>query len=391
MSDTYTEVSSKSVFTRFGESLKGIIVGFLLILVSIGLLFWNEGRAVQTAKSLEEGSGAVISVPSDKVDPNNEGKLIHTTGQTITAEQLIDKVFGLAAPALKLRREVEMYQWIEKSKTEEQKKIGGGTEKVTTYTYDKAWSDKVVSSNQFKKPEGHANPPAMRLEAGEEIAEKITVGAFTLSDGLKKGLSTYVPFPVTQEMLASLSTDIRSDYQMYSNALYNIDANPPTPKVGDTRVSFKVVNPTQVSLIAQQAGSSFSPYQTKAGDALEMLQTGTVSSADMFNKAMSDNTMLTWGLRIFGFFLVFIGVSMLFQPLQVVADILPIFRDIVGMGLSFVGFMIAAPVTLLTIGVAWVFYRPMLGAALLIVGFGIIFGGVMAARGAGKKTAPVSV
>ena len=387
MPETYTEVTSKSVFTRFGESIKGIFGGIILVLVAIGLLFWNEGRAVQTAQSLEEGAGAVVSIPADKVDPNNESKLVHLTGQTTVAEQITDKVFGVSASALKLRRQVEMYQWTEKKKSEEKKKVGGGTETVTTYTYDTEWSDRLIPSAQFKHPEGRSNPTAMRFEAGEEVAGTVTVGAFTLSDGLKKSLSMYVPFPVTQEMLASLSPDIRSEFQVYSNSLYNIDANPPKPKVGDIRATFQVVNPGPVSLIAQQSGSSFTPYKTKAGDALEMITSGNVGAAEMFTTAMSQNTMLTWGLRIFGFFLVYIGISMLFAPLQVVADILPIVRDIVAMGLGFVGFMIAAPITLITIGTAWIFYRPMLGGALLVIGIGIIFGGFMAARGSRKPVA----
>ena len=42
---------------------------------------WNEGRAVRTAESLEEGAGAVVSVPADAVDPGNEGKLVHVSEQ----------------------------------------------------------------------------------------------------------------------------------------------------------------------------------------------------------------------------------------------------------------------------------------------------------------------
>jgi len=55
MSDSYTETTQKSWASRIGESIKGVLIGLVLIVGSVIGLFWNEGRAVQTAKSLAEG------------------------------------------------------------------------------------------------------------------------------------------------------------------------------------------------------------------------------------------------------------------------------------------------------------------------------------------------
>ena len=44
MSDTFTEVTSQSWFGRIGGAIKGILIGFILLIVGVGLLFWNEGR-----------------------------------------------------------------------------------------------------------------------------------------------------------------------------------------------------------------------------------------------------------------------------------------------------------------------------------------------------------
>ena len=46
-------------------------------------------------------------------------------------ETLRDDQFGVSATALALRRDVEMYQWVERQRTEERKKLGGSVEKVT--------------------------------------------------------------------------------------------------------------------------------------------------------------------------------------------------------------------------------------------------------------------
>src|SRR5205823_9344504 len=110
------------------------------------VLWTNEGRAVKTEKSLKEGQGAVVSVGSDKVVAANEHKLVHMSGRATTGETLSDPEFLVSRNTIKLRRNVEMYQWQEKKEEKERKKLGGGTEKVTTYSYEKAWSDEPVNS-----------------------------------------------------------------------------------------------------------------------------------------------------------------------------------------------------------------------------------------------------
>ena len=47
--DRFTEVTQQSWFSRITGAVKGILVGLVLFVVSFPLLFWNEGRAVQTA------------------------------------------------------------------------------------------------------------------------------------------------------------------------------------------------------------------------------------------------------------------------------------------------------------------------------------------------------
>jgi len=58
--DSYTEVTTKGLGSRLGASIKGVLVGVVMVTAAFPVLFWNEGRAVQTAKSLAEGRGAVV-------------------------------------------------------------------------------------------------------------------------------------------------------------------------------------------------------------------------------------------------------------------------------------------------------------------------------------------
>ncbi|MCX6354099.1 MAG: TMEM43 family protein [Candidatus Aureabacteria bacterium] len=366
--DSFSEVTQESWFGRIGGSIKGIVVGLVLFAVSFPLLFWNEGRAVKRYNTLKEGAGAVISVSSRSVTPGNSGKLVHMTGKAETKEILSDPAFGVSANALKLSRLVEMYQWEEKKESKKQKKLGGGAETTTTYNYNKAWSDRQISSAEFKYPENHENPASMPYTPSRWIAELVHLEAFRLPWSLVREINDFTP--LVMESDASLPEGLRGKARVYNGGFY-IGNDPATARIGDMRISFKVVKPMEVSIIARQVDDTFEPYTTKAGGTIELLQTGVHSAEEMIHAAERSNQVLTWILRLVGFLLMSVGLAMVFSPLSVIADLLPILGSIVGAGTGIISFLVAAILSLVTIGIAWVVYRPLLGIILLAVAFGL--------------------
>src|SRR5262245_27299457 len=131
--NSFTEVTHESWFSRIGGAVKGVVFGGTLFVLSFPFLFWNEGRAVKTYKSLKEGAAAVVSVSADSVNPAQSGKLIHVASKATTDETLKDPVFGVSAPAIRLKRVAEIFQWKEESEKKTDTKLGGGTETTTTY------------------------------------------------------------------------------------------------------------------------------------------------------------------------------------------------------------------------------------------------------------------
>ena len=120
-----TETTTQSWGSRLGDSIKGVIAGFVLFLIGFPVLFWNEGNSVKTAKALDEGEGACVPVESiEKVDPEMEGQLVHMTGLATTQDVLSDDQFGVSTTAIALKRTTEMLQWVEHSKTQEKKNLG---------------------------------------------------------------------------------------------------------------------------------------------------------------------------------------------------------------------------------------------------------------------------
>ena len=181
--DSFSTTSSTGWFSRIGDSIKGVLFGLVLIVVSVPVLFFNEGRAVKTRKTLDQGAKQVVTVSPESPDPTKDGKLVYFSGEAVTEGTLEDTQFKVSAEALKLRRSVEYYQWEEDVKTETKKKLGGDEETVKTYNYNKKWTSSPINSSNFERQAGHENS-SPTVEGNSLAASPLTVGEFTLSSGL---------------------------------------------------------------------------------------------------------------------------------------------------------------------------------------------------------------
>lgn len=371
MSDSFSVTSNESWGSRLFGSIKSVLFGLVLFVAGFPILFFNEGRAVRTARSLEEGGGAVVSVPAATVSAGNEGKLVHVSGAVDTGGALADTEFGVEAKALKLVRTVEMYQWKEDEKSETKKKLGGGTTTVKTYDYSKEWSASAIDSSSFQKPAGHENPGSLPYESATLVAETVKVGAFTLSEAQKGQLTDAADLKLDAGAAQRLPAGLQAKLSVADGRFYQ-GANPGSPAIGDVRISYQLVNPAQVSLVGVQTGDTFAPYQAKAGDTVLLVEEGAHTAAEMFQAAQDRNTMLTWILRAVGFFAMFLGLVVTFKPISIFADVVPLIGTVLGAGLGIFAFLIAAALSSLTIAVAWIFVRPLLGIGLLILAGGAL-------------------
>jgi len=386
VSDSFTEVTRQGWFSRIKDSFKGILTGAIFLLISVVLLFWNEGRAVKRHKALKAGEAAVVSVSSDEVTVANEGKLIHITGLAETGETLFDKEFGVQVNAIKLKRNVKMYQWHEKKESKSKKNVGGSKTTETTYSYYKSWSESTIDTSSFKKPEGHENPE-MTYKNELFTAKDVTLGAFSLSGSLVAKISSFEPFPLDSSV-KDIPDYLKEILKVHGDGFYSGD-NPGNPQVGDMKISFQIVNPVAVSIVSVQSCETFKPYQAETGS-VELLQTGTFTAQQMFEAAKSQNKMMTWILRLVGFILMLAGFSMIFKILSVLADVLPILGSIVSFGTGIIAFLLSISLSLIVIAIGWLFYRPLLGISLLALAGGVIFGIIKVLRKTGNKQAAIA-
>ncbi len=373
---------------RLGESIKRVLVGILLFLVSFPVLFWNEGRAVREMKGLKEAAKAVTTVPSDALSSANEGKLIHTTGTASSEEDLVDPAFASvkAERAIRLARKAEIYQWKEK-KEEKRERQTGGSERVTvTYRYEKLWTEAEISSSNFHRDSEEyrrlqpINSGTLQHPSKTWTAQKVKLGAFllpgSLVDKLKSERLDPPEFPTGMPEAERPKRD---------NGAYYFGADPSDPRIGDVRIGWEVVKAQPASVLGQQAKDTLVPYTTSQGTQVLRLDPGTVSAATMIESAKSESRMITWILRVVGFFLMFIGLTMVVGPFAVLMDVLPFLGDVVRIGTGLGAAILSICLSLSTISIAWLFYRPLIGIPMLAGGVGLLILAMVVGK---KKKAP---
>ncbi|MFK7852110.1 MAG: TMEM43 family protein, partial [Akkermansiaceae bacterium] len=305
-------------------------------------------------------------------DVVNDEKLVYLTGEAVSEGTLSDPEFGISAEALRLKRTAKYFQWEEEVKTKTEKKLGGSEETVKTYSYEKKWVSSPIDSSKFnERASDKVNPPPA-IKPQTWTANPVNVGGFVLSSGLKNQIDHFTALPL--DKAAEMPEEIGGKKVQLSNAWIYLGENPNSPEVGDIRVTHQIALPGTVSVIAKQTGEKLESYMADAGGKIEMLETGEKSSASMFEAAHQSNKMMTWILRAVGFGVMFAGFGLLFKPLSVLADVVPLFGTIVGAGTGIISFLLTVVISFSVIAVAWIFYRPLIGVPLLIVAVvGLIF------------------
>uniref|UniRef100_A0A8D0HMQ1 Transmembrane protein 43 n=1 Tax=Sphenodon punctatus TaxID=8508 RepID=A0A8D0HMQ1_SPHPU len=361
----HVKITSKSkpgFLERLSETSGGMLIGLVTFALSFYLLFTNEGRALKTARSLEEGLSLVVSLDNIQIlSEQNEGKLVHLSGPLRTSKPLFDPSYGLSIHAVKLKRHVEMYQWVEYEDSKEYEE-NGEVKKETRYSYNTEWKSEVVNSRNFDREIGHKNPSAMAVESFTAVAPEVKVGRLVLSKGLVEKIDSF------KQMSLSRLEDPHADIIRSGDYFYHSE-NPRRPEVGDLRVSFfytglsgdrSHLGPADaVTVIARQRGDQLVPYQTKTGDILQILHLEELSAEEVFQKEHQSNSMKTWGLRAAGWLAMFVGINLMTRILYTLVDWFPVVRDLVNIGLKAFAFCVATSLSLLTVSVGWLFYRPL--------------------------------
>ncbi|CUV66246.1 conserved membrane hypothetical protein [Sulfurovum sp. enrichment culture clone C5] len=356
--DHFTEKSYTGYGQNIGNSLKGIFFGFLFLIGSIVLLWWNEGRSVEQSTALHEMKENIITLPDTKYSAKYNGQPALLQGEIKPLNELIDSAFGIHSDGLKLNRIVEMYQWKENTSSKSEDKLGGGTETVTTYDYVKEWSSSEINSDSFKHPEGHQNPKM--LYKSETFVTDAKIGDFHLDKAVVDHIST-------SEDYVELNTTSDLNVTNHKNFLY-IGKDAGQPQIGDIKISYKNAPAGVYTIAAKIQGGTLTDYMTENGKNFIFVRSGKVSAENIFKSELESNSILTWILRGVGLVLMFMGFSMMMGILSTLAKVIPFLGSLVGGVTGIIAGVLTLVVGSIVIALAWLSSRPLLSLGILVAG-----------------------
>ena len=118
---------------------------------------------------------------------------------------------------------------------------------------------------------------------------------------------------------------------------------------------------------------TFTTFQAKHDANEYELRVGTWTLDQMIKQANDENATLTWILRILGVIIVIAALKMIFGILVTILKLVPFLASIMNLGVSLVCGVLGFVWSLIVIAIAWIFYRPLLGIALLVIAAGLVY------------------
>lgn len=274
--DSVTETTHENWFSRMGGALVALLVSPFVMSLSIAVLWINERRAARMDALIAYAQQECVSV--EKASAGDRGELVHVaSGRAVAKAPVESKPFrGVSMKGcLRVRTRVEVFQWIEKSETQEKSDgVGGGKTTTTVYSYEKTW-DSVKHDSASYRNKRHTNkfPVAPVVDVTEaphvEYAFGASAAGWVLPAGLVCQFSNFesaVNAIGADRVICQNGTILRRDG---SNADYFYSEARGDPQIGDVRATFEYVPDNQdATIVALQSPSkkastteTFLPYR----------------------------------------------------------------------------------------------------------------------------------
>lgn len=300
-----------------------MILGFLILST---VLFYRGERTIDFSKV------AQVSIPITSTGSAvfAEGTLVSVTGFLDVKNYLGDDLLLHPGPYLLLKRVVEMYSWKEEIVPSHDSPEGA------VFNYYKDWTAKPPESKNFRKPEGHTNPP-LKIQGITLYNTFATVDGYFI-DPERMVLPVPMNLPMTPDMIALENTgeenfsssgslfthisDIGSgavlpvlgtgallrDLRLEGKYLYVGKGTSISPQVGDIRIHYEVIKAGElVTAFGGLFGNELRPFIFNDIDALSSLARGDRETAIFGMKIDYHVEQNIW--RVFAIMIIWIAMQ----------------------------------------------------------------------------------
>lgn len=387
----------KNAFTQ-------VCIGFLLVIFAFPCLYYNEKRQVHMEKIFAWAEPRIKDVSADTVDAENEASIICVRGDSSTEETLRDSELDVTVNnCSKLKRSVQMYQWIE-HKREETRDIGNGNQETeVTYTYTTDWRSEQINSNAFNSPGGHENP-SFPLSDNEWTAKDVKLGKFQLDSELISQMSDWSPADINEQEVGGRVCQARGNGVIQSGG--------GGVEVGDLRITVQKVQCGTCTVASLQSGETFQPltyalvpsgccklpdkvdFSTEqlnpgggdveikgactclgaviqSGECIHNLYESNITGKEVIDRMKKNQQCAHVALQLCGFIMFLIGNYWIFKFGGSFFNFIPWIGSWIDAAWKALAFMAACMCAcqcwLITVAVSWLALRPLKGILLLVV------------------------
>ncbi len=352
------------------------VAGLPLIFGAIALLVWNENHHVHAVRLFAEaGANLTELLDTTRIDPANEGKLLHYGATARAGKAVSDPLFGFGGHFLGVERKVEYYQWVE-HQYDERRKDENGTYTVTHYEYVLEWSPKPVDSEKFQgnAPRNNKNTTLLVIDSHKTYSQGAKFGPYLMHPEL---IDSIQPMKTDLEFLNqnnrtykhsidSLTQHGKIPHHLFSQSVY-FGEYPSSPEVGDVRVTFIYRGEGKYFTSAQAHGDTLQPYRCSDGYWLTYCRftpTDFDPSEDIAFEIWG-HKWLVWSLRIIGWLMLVGGIKQLLGVVRRLVGSIPVLGTVARIGINLFSWVFGTLLAVTTIAVTFVVLRPWLGLTIL--------------------------
>lgn len=313
------------------------VLGGAIVLATCAGLVWNEWRAAGQADALSMARAQVVTLAADRLPQGDQPAVVHVTGDAIADRPIVEPLLGTAVDALRLDRQVEMYQWREIQE-------GGQNDRIVRY--EGVWSPEVIDSRRYRDL-GRVNPSRFPVPPQQHLAEDVRIGLHRVAPELLAAAQT-LPYRPTETRLTGDGIALR-----YVDGFY-WSGDPAKPKVGDVRVSFAILPEGPLSVLGRSQAGTIEPLIDRNGEPVGLIATGLLTPDDLLGPAAAGNAGEVWKGRAIMAFIMLIGVMIMQKPLFAA---FPVFLALGGDSTLRTGLLATLVISVATSAVAWFLFR----------------------------------
>ena len=253
---------------------KNLYTGVFFIAISCFLFGITVFLNLKENELASELNQKYTDVDANKIDNSNNRNLINISGNISYEGEASDKEFNLNVDTAILKRNVEVFVWIQETETNNGK---------TTYTYRQKWMNELVDSSKFEIKDRYENPKSISYANKSFYANDTKLGAFKLNDKILEKLET-------KELDLSNITlkKLPKGFNVSGNYITN-SKNIESPSVGDIRISYTYNAQKEITIFGKQDDETITEYETEDDNQILDVLSGIKTGEDVVNTYKKGN------------------------------------------------------------------------------------------------------